>query len=246
MCGEYGIPIELCCMPISGATGPMTMSGNVLVFNVEFLGCVVISQLVHPGAPVEYAPRPMILNLSNGIGLTGSIEGGMMSALHGPWTDSMIPDGQSSFERTHFAMMAAFSGAHVLSGSGMVHQGLTFSHIQLVIDDEINSTLLKALEGFKATDEHLGIDAISRVGPGGNFLADKHTIKYLREERYKPHILFRDSREAWVAGGSKKFIDRAKERAQTLINEHVPDPLPSDISDALDDLVKDATRLLEK
>ena len=87
---------------------------------------------------------------------------------------------------------------------------------------------------------------ISRVGPGGNFLADKHTIKFLREERYKPQILFREARETWVANGSKKFIDRAKEKAKAIIIEHKPNPLPEDISNELDNLVMDATRLLEK
>lgn len=259
LCGEYGIPIELGPMPISGATGPMTMAGNVLLFNAEFLGCVVISQVLHPGTPLEYAPRPMIMDMSSGIGSTGSIEAAMTSvagaqlaahynipvSLHGPWTDSMIPDGQSTFERTYFALMAAFAGAHVLSGSGMVHQGLTFSHVQLVIDDEINSTLLKALEGFSATEEYLGVDAIDRVGPGGNFLTDEHTFKFLREERYVPQLLFRETRNAWEAGGSKSFRERAKERAMAIIKEHQPNPLPEDISKALDDLVSNATRLLE-
>ena len=70
LCGEYGIPVELCVMPISGGTGPITLAGNTLLFNVEFLGCVVISQLANPGAPLEYAPRPMIMDMKTGIGLT--------------------------------------------------------------------------------------------------------------------------------------------------------------------------------
>ncbi len=260
LCGEYGIPIELCCMPISGATGPITMAGSVLLFNTEFLGCVVISQLVHPGAPLEYAPRPMVMDMVTTVGLTGSISGAMMSAagaqlaayynipvsLHGPWTDSMTPDGQSVFERTYFAMMAALAGANVLAGSGMLQQGLTFSHIQLVIDDEINSTLLKVLRGFSVTEEHLGTDSIARIGPGGNFLIDDHTLKFLREEHYISHLLFRETREVWEAGGSKSFQERARERARAIIKEHHPNPLPEDISRALDDLVIDATRLLKK
>jgi trimethylamine--corrinoid protein Co-methyltransferase len=38
LCGEYGIPLDVCVMPISGGTGPMTMAGNVVLFNAEFLG----------------------------------------------------------------------------------------------------------------------------------------------------------------------------------------------------------------
>jgi trimethylamine--corrinoid protein Co-methyltransferase len=55
LCGEYGIPLDICVMPISGGTGPMTMAGNILLFNAEFLGGVVISQLANPGAPLQYA-----------------------------------------------------------------------------------------------------------------------------------------------------------------------------------------------
>jgi trimethylamine--corrinoid protein Co-methyltransferase len=260
LCGEYGIPLELCIMPICGGTGPMTLAGNCLLMNVELLGCVVISQLAYPGAPLEHAPRPMILDMTTGIGLTGSIEGAMMSAasaqmaqfynvplsLHGPWTDSMTYDGQSTLERTNFTFLAGLAGAHVLSGAGMIEQGITFSHAQLVIDDEINSALYTVLEGFPADDEHLGMDAIGRVGPGGNFLEDEHTLQFLRGERQLPKILYRNSREIWEAEGCKGFKERAKERAGDLIRNHEPNPLPDDTAKALDDLVNDALRLLKK
>jgi len=260
LCGEYGIPLELCIMPICGGTGPMTLAGNSLLMNAEFLGCVVLSQLAFPGAPLEHAPRPMIMDMSSGIGLTGSIEGVMMSAagaqmaqyynvplsLHGPWTDSMTYDGQSTLERTNFTFLSGLAGAHVLSGSGMLEQGITFSHVQLVIDDEINSALYSVLEGFKADDEHLGMDAIGRVGPGSNFLGDEHTFQFLRGERHLPNILYRNSREHWQAEDCKGFKERAKERAKNIIKNHKPNPLPDDIGKALDELVSDALRLMEK
>jgi len=260
LAGEYGVPIELCTMPICGGTGPMTLAGNLLLMNAEFLAGVVISQTAYPGAPIEYAPRPMIMDMSTGIGLTGSIEGAMMSAagaqlaqyynvpvsLHGPWTDSMSFDGQSTLERTNFAFLAGLAGAHVLSGSGMVEQGLTFSHVQLVIDDEINGALYCALEGFDVDDDHLGADAIGRVGAGGNFLGDDHTLKFLRGERHLPNILYRNSREHWEAEGSKGFKERAREKAGKIIQEHQPTPLPDDISNALDSMVNDALKLFEK
>ena len=260
LCGEYGIPLELCIMPICGGTGPMTLAGNTLLMNAEFLGCVVISQLAHPGAPLEHAPRPMIMDMTTGVGLTGSIEGAMMSAasaqmaqyynvplsLHGPWTDAMTFDGQSTLERTNYTFMSGLAGAHVLSGSGMLEQGLTFSHVQLAIDDEINGTLHHVLKGFEVDDEHLGAAAIGRVGPGGNFLQDEHTLKFIRGERHIPQLLYRNSRENWEAEGSKGFKQRAKERVRNILKEHHPNPLSDDLSKALDELVKDALKSLDK
>jgi trimethylamine--corrinoid protein Co-methyltransferase len=248
LCGEYGIPLDICVMPISGGTGPMTMAGNILLFNTEFLGGLVLSQLANPGAPLQYAARPMAMDMRTGFSLAGAIENGMMAAagaqmahfydvpvsLHGPWTDSMTHDGQSTFERTYLTLMAGFAGANVLVGAGMIQQSLVISHEQLVIDSEINKTVIKALEGVTLDGERLGMDAIARVGPGGHFLDDAHTLKFLRAERYKPSLLYRDSREAWDASGSKSFVARAKEQAQAILAEHQVNPLPDDVGKALD------------
>ena len=251
LCGEYGIPLDVCVMPIAGGTGPMTMAGNIQLFNTEFLGGVVISQLAHPGAPLQYAARPMAMDMRTGFSLAGSVELGVMAAagaqmahyynlpvsLHGPWSDSMTHDGQSILERTYMTLMAAMAGANVLVGAGMMQQSLVISHEQLVIDSEINRMAFRAVAGFEIDAERLGTEAIGRVGPGGNFVMDPHTLQFLRGERYAPSLLYRNSREAWEANGSKTLVERAKEKAMTILQEHEPNPLSEDVSRTLDELV---------
>ena len=260
LCGEYGIPLDICVMPIAGGTGPMTMAGNVLLFNTEFLAGLTISQLAHPGAPIQYAPRPMLMDMRTGFSLAGSVELGVMAAcgaqmahfynvpvsLHGPWTDSMTHDGQSFIERMYMDLMAGLAGANVLVGAGMIQQSLVISHEQLVIDSEINNIVVRALEGFELDEARLGAEAIARVGPGGNFVADPHTLKFLRGERFIPSLLYRNSREAWVAEGSKTLLERARERARAILAEHEPNPLPEDVGKALDELVAKALKRLGK
>ncbi len=261
LCGEYGIPLDVCVMPIAGGTGPVTMAGNVQLLNTEFLGGVVISQLWHPGAPLQYAPRPMAMDMRTGFSLAGAIELGMMAvagaqmahyynvpvSLHGPWTDSMLHDGQSTFERTYMTFMAGFAGANVLVGAGMMQQSLVTSYEQLVIDSELNKTVVRALQGLEADEGRLAMEAIQRVGPGGNFIQDAHTMKYLRGERYTPsRLIYRNSRDAWMSAGCQDFEKRANEMARTILKEHEPMPLPEDIAQALDTLVADAMRLIKK
>ena len=165
-------------------------------------------------------------------------------SLHGPWGDSMTHDGQSTFERTYMTFLAGFAGVNVLVGAGMIQQSLVISHEQLVIDSEINDTVVRALEGFEVDEERLGMDAIARVGPGGNFLADEHTLKFLRGERYVPGLLYRDSREAWKASGSKTFVERAREKARAILEEHEVTPLPEDTRKALDEYAGDVLKSL--
>lgn len=156
----------------------------------------------------------------------------------------MTHDGQSVLERTYMALMAALAGANVLVGAGMMQQSLVISHEQLVIDDEVNRIAFRAVEGFEIDEERLAWDAIDRVGPGGNFVEEMHTLKFLRGERYKPSLLYRDSREAWEAAGSKTMLDRAKEKAISILEEHQPNPLPVDTSQELDRLVASALKSL--
>ena len=80
VCGEYGIPLEICSMPIAGATGPITLAGSLLMSNVEMLAAIVISQLATPGAPLVFTPRIMVMDMATGHALTGSIENALLAA----------------------------------------------------------------------------------------------------------------------------------------------------------------------
>jgi len=259
LCGEYGIPLELCCMPIAGGTGPITLAGNVVLANAECLACTVISQLANPGAPLEFAPRCMIMDMKTTVGLTGSIEGAMMAAagaqlarekynvpvsLHGPWTDSILPDEQSNMERANFAFLAGLAGTNVFSGAGMIEQGKTFSQLQLVMDDEIHAMIKLVLGGMNTSPEHVAAEAIDRVGPGGNYLIDDLTLKYFKAERYFPKLLLRETRSTWESKGAKSFRDRARERVKQLLATHETTPLDPHVSNELARLVKAADKVL--
>jgi trimethylamine--corrinoid protein Co-methyltransferase len=259
-CGEYGIPVEICSMPNAGATGPITLAGSLLMSNVEMLAAVVISQFAHPAAPLEFAPRLVIMDMASGRSLTGSIENALLACagvqlarecyqipvnMHGPYTDSVVIDSQSAIERTYFTFLPAFAGANVLAGAGHLEQGLVISFPQLLIDDEIHGLVNRALEGFEVNDDTLAMDAIVRSMAEGNFLMDVHTLKHLRMGRYIPHLLTRDARAAWEAAGSKNMAVRAKERAQELLKTYQPAPLNEDVARALDEVVVEAARELE-
>jgi trimethylamine--corrinoid protein Co-methyltransferase len=231
----------------------------VTLANAECLACVVISQLANPGAPLEFAPRCMIMDMKTTVGLTGSIEGAMMAAagaqltrelysvpvsLHGPWTDSVLHDEQSNLERTNFAFLAGLAGTNVFSGAGMLEQDKTFSHLQLAMEDEIHAMVKLVLSGIATDQEHVAVDAIERVGPGGNFLIDDLTLKYFKAERYFPRLLLRETRGTWEAKGAKSFRDRARERVKHILTTHETNPLDLKVSKELSVLVQASHRIL--
>ena len=79
---------------------------------------------------------------------------------------------------------------------------------------------MRAVEGIKVDDDTLAFDLIKQVGPGGNFVAAKHTRHFMRSEHYRPSLSDRDSREEWEAKGGEATWERASERVKEIIANH--------------------------
>jgi len=251
--GKYGIPIELVPMPIAGGTGPVTIAGLTLLAHTELLAGIIVAEIINPGAPMVYRPGPVIMDMSSGAGLEATVENAMVAAagaqlmretygiptnMMGQVTDTFIPDGQSMIERTFNTLLPTLAGANLVSGAGQIEHVYAEDPVQLVIDDEIVGMTKRILRGFEINDDTLGLEALARVGPGGNFLSDDHTLKYFKTEYYKPRIFNRGTREIWQSKGGKDLNENARERAKTILREHKPTPLADDVLKELDSIIK--------
>ena len=255
--GEYGIPIEICSMPSVGATGPITMAGSLLLSAAEHLATVVISQLAHPGAPLIWASRFTIMDMSTGV--SGMfVEATLVNAaaaqlatehynmicdIHGPATNAILPDGLAVFEECLGAFVTGFAGRpSVLAGAGSLDIGLIISFVEMVITNEIFSAGARIIQGLEVTDETLGLDAIQRVGIGGNFLQDDHTFKHLRDEDHRSLFVRPITRDGWIASGSKGMNDIAKEKALAILEKHQAAPLDEAVAEKLLAVIKEAEK----
>jgi len=251
--GKYGIPVELSSMAIAGGTAPVTLAGTLLLSHAEILAGIVIAEIANPGAPIVYRPALVAMDMSSGVALEATVENAMMAAagaqlmrktyniptnLIGQVTDSLVTDGQSMIEKSFNTLLPALAGANIVSGAGYIENVYTADPVQLVIDDEIVGMTKRILRGFEINDDTLGLDALARVGPGGNFLSDDHTLKYFKTEYYRPRIFNRGTREIWQSKGAKDLNENARERAKTILREHKPAPLAEDVVKELDSIIK--------
>ncbi len=253
--GKYGIPVYMANLPIAGATGPFTLAGMVQLMHTELLASVVLCQAANPGSPMLLHPLAMTMDWQTLLGLSASIESTMITAgsiqvankifnmpvdVHGPWSDTYVVDSQSAIERTFQTLFPALSGAASIAGFGDIQEGMAYSPIQLAIDEELIGFTRKALQGIPVDDDRLAVDAIKRMGFGGNFMTDETTMKYLRTDYYQTTSFNRMNREDWVKAGSKDINAVAKERIKKLIAEHQPTPLAPDVQKELQKLVDSA------
>jgi len=111
-----------------------------------------------------------------------------------------------------------------------------------VICDDILGNILRIVRGVEVSDETLAVDVIKEVGPEGNFLGHKHTLRHIRDELHIPSIFDRNPEAAWAKAGSKPIHQVAKEKAQKILKEHHAQPLPRDVQARVSEIVRQAEK----
>jgi trimethylamine--corrinoid protein Co-methyltransferase len=253
-CAKFRIPAEILPMPQLGATGPATLAGSLVQHNAEFLSGLVMAQLTNPGAPVIYGGSPTTFDQRYLTVRMGAIETMMLGCSYAQigkyyglpthmylgLSDTKVVDAQCGFESGISITLGALAGINVISGPGMLIFENCQSLEKLVIDNSICGMALRLVDGVRVDDETFSLDVIRKVGPGGHFLAEKHTLEWFRKEQLIPsELIDRQEFKAWKAAGSKDIVKRARETVKKILKEHKPEPLESDVEKDLDNVMKD-------
>jgi trimethylamine--corrinoid protein Co-methyltransferase len=257
----FGFPCSVTSLPLSGATAPVTLAGALTLTNAEILAGISIIQLARPGTPVTPLYIPGVLDMKfSGRWAAGSPEEGLLAAgcveiarhygfravVFGVNTSAKVPGPQACYEKVASGVMPVLAGADIVYGCGSLDGGIAASCVELVIDEEICKALLNLAQGIEVTDETIALDVIERVGPGGHYLTEKHTLKHFKNEHFFPKLANRDNYEVWKEKGGKSLVDAATERAGKILKEHWPTPLDKDVQRRIADVLKRAETELGK
>jgi len=240
--------------PILGATAPMSIAGGLAQQNAEVLASIVLARLVRPGLPIIYKGRLSVMDARSGLSVWGNPEIGMVSAatveighyygipvdVYGLSTNSHTLDLQSGYERAFNALLPVLAGADEISGVGEMAGGMTSSLAQMVVDDEILANIARIQRSFEVNKDSLALDVIKTImGDTRNFLAEDHTIKYLRGgEVLLPELAGRETWDEWQASGNQGLVERAQAKVEELLAQHEVPPLNDEQISALDDVIR--------
>ena len=252
---KAGLPVTYGPCMNAGSTGPITVAGTLACSNAETLSGLVISQLVNKGTPYIIGNISTAFDQRTGIMAYGAPEFGLINAGQaasaqyykipffgtGGTTDAKEIDGQALAECSLTALMAVLSGTNLIHDCGYLESGMTASIEMLVVCDEVADMCFRLARGMEVSDETLATDVINKVGPGGHFLAEKHSLKHI-DEVWIPTLMDRNRMDQWVASGSKDLVDRAREKAKKILKEHQPEPIPPDIQREIDKILKEVER----
>ena len=91
-------------------------------------------------------------------------------------------------------------------------------------------------QGIVLDDDTLALDVVDRVGPGGHFLDEEHTLNHFRDVWY-PQLFERMDYDRWLEKGAKHFEERLLEKTKQAM-AYVPAALPPEVLRELDRLAK--------
>ena len=246
---KNNIPIINFPAPQLAGSAPATFAGTIVQASAESLSGLVLSQLVKPGASFIYGAFSTIMDMQTTIFSYGAVElslmTGALAQMAGHYglpfygtagaTDSKFCDAQAGAE----AALQCFSSAAV--GSGLVHDcsswmdhGSLVSPEYMVLVNDIVDSVKHYMKGIPVSEETLAVDLIDKVGPGGNYIQEKHTLKHYKKVKYSK-LFDRSIMAKWESAGKKQL----EERLQALTLEYMaqkPEPLSQEIEKELDQM----------
>ena len=248
---EAGLPIIYNSCPMSSGTAPSTLAGTIVMTVAEGLAGALLAQLVNPGVPVIPGGGPSTMDMLTTVVGLGTPELALMVAgcaqmyrfykipSYGTAgsSNSKLADAQSAIEDTNSILVTALAGSNLIHCAGSIDACMTVGLDAFIMVDEIISMARRIAGGVQVDDDTLAVDLIKKVGPGGHFLEERHTLKHFKEH-HKSKLIDRQNYDGWVMTGSKTMNDLITEKTHWILENHQPTPLPEDVLKELSRMMK--------
>jgi trimethylamine---corrinoid protein Co-methyltransferase len=207
---EAGLPVGFMTMASAGSTAPATLAGTLVTGNAEVISALALIQLAYPGTPVFYAAAQTATDMRTGAYTGGGPEDFLFGAASNALADfyqiplsmgsfatgAKEPDWQAGIDNSLSTFMASAVMSDMLLGAGLLYGSRIWSYEQLLMDCEIFNIVRMMMSGIPVDEDTLALETIGNVGPGGHFLAQKHTRKHMRE-LWSPRLIDRRPYDDW-------------------------------------------------
>jgi trimethylamine--corrinoid protein Co-methyltransferase len=233
---EAGIPVGLLAMPTLGTTAPATLAGAFAVADAEIISGTVLLQLASPGAPVSHSvmqgwadPRsgkyvPYPVNARARFAPVAMAHHWGMPSFGGAFgTESEEPGTwQSAADVALDPLLISAAGAEWVTGIGLNRSFTLLYPEAIILDDELYHRARYALMSVDVNDDTLALDVTQKVGPGGHYLAQKHTRKHMRTAMV-PGL----GHQMDAEGRYRDPLEVAREKVKWILEHYEPEPLES-------------------
>jgi len=236
VCSDLGQPQLTSGAQQFGGTAPITIAGALALCLAESLFSITLAQLRKPGCPCFMGSTFLTLSMDNGLMSVAGPEANLAYAAHAQlaqsfglptWglaggTDAKLIDAQAGAEAALTMFNQALVGHNLIHDVGYLDASMLCSADQLVLGNELAGWVRRFMAGVRVTPETLALEIINKVGPGGNFLRNSHTLKNFRNEWWRPELFTREAYNKWFEGGATDIKERIRGRVVDILHSHQP------------------------
>ncbi len=252
ICARRHLPQLVTGAQLMSMTAPVTVAGTLAQATAESMFSAFMVQSVSPGAPVFMAAIPASPNPRNGLVSMAGPEFQLALAAQAEvarslglatWgcagvSDSHILDAQAGSESGMSILIQGLAGVNLIHDVGYLGTGMQCSAAMLVFGNENVAIAKRILKGLTIDDEFLATEVIHKVGPGGNYLVNKHTVKHLRQEIYTNEIFNKTGYDQWRDAGAKSTLEKCDDAVRQMLAAPRPEILGADLVRELENLIR--------
>jgi trimethylamine--corrinoid protein Co-methyltransferase len=251
---RWKIPVMLSSGPILGTSSPVTLPGTIAQAHAEILGCITVSQLTNPGAPIVYTSFARGIDMKSGNISMACPEFGILKvalAQMGKYLDlpirmpsmlrdSKVLDAQAGFET---GMIGTVTGLIADLMDGMqLDMDLVVDFPDLVFCNDCMGGIRRMARDLVVDENSLALEVMKAVGPGGTFLSQDHTFENFRRELWIPKLLERRNWELWETDGSRDIFKVAEKKVLEMLAEKPAALLSPEVQKKIDEVVQAAQK----
>ncbi len=246
------IPAIVSSGPILGASSPVTIAGTVAQAHAEILGCIVIHQLINPGAPLVYTSFARGVDMRNGNISMACPEFGILKVamaqmgrfldlpvrMPAMLRDAKVMDAQAGFET---GMIGTATGLIADLMDGMqLDMDMVVDFPDLLFCNECMAGIRRMAREVVVDERTLAKAAMQTVGPGGTFLSTMHTLQNFRQELWMPELLERGNDDSWRKRGGLDIFQKCQKRLLEILAEPLEPLLAPAVAAGIDAVVEAA------
>jgi trimethylamine---corrinoid protein Co-methyltransferase len=249
---RWKIPAMVSSGPILGVTSPVTIAGTVGQAHAEILACLVVSQLINPGAPFVYTSFARSMDMRTGSVSMASPEFAILKVamaqmgrfldlpirMPGMLRDAKLLDAQAGFET---GMVSALTGLVADLMDGMqLDSDLVVDYADLVFCDDCMGAVKRLARSLEVDETTLALDVVEEVGQRGTFLAHDHTVRKFRDELWQPGLMERRNWDQWAEEGGRPIREVALQRVKETLKVEQKSLLSAEAEAQIDAIVEEA------
>ncbi len=247
-CARCNQPMIISPAPAAGTTGPVDLGVNLSLATAEALACIALAQMARPGVPVIFGLQCYGADLRTGNISIGSpayaLQAGYCAALArsfnlpsragGTTNDAKDVSVQTGYE-SMLSMLTALQNRInlIVHSAGILDSFAAMSYEKFMVDLEIMDMARYYLRGLPETDYEAGLQLIKSVGPGGQFLTTRDTMKKCRTHSWAPEVALRGSLSGRTPG--EALASNIQKKMERMLASYVRPELEPARQAALED-----------